>query len=156
MALTPAWAPNFHPLVVHFPIALLVVAAMVDLAAVVFKHDGWVNATATMLYVLGAVFAVAAYVTGRSAAGTVLLPGMAHPLVDEHWNWAFRMIWYFGALAAVRLWLSFRARAPRYPIRVALLIGGLAGLTILYETAARGGELVFRHGVGVEAVGTKE
>ena len=31
MNLVPAWAPNIHPLLVHFPIALLYAAAAVDL-----------------------------------------------------------------------------------------------------------------------------
>jgi uncharacterized membrane protein len=29
--LTPDWAPNIHPLIVHFPIALLVVTAFANL-----------------------------------------------------------------------------------------------------------------------------
>ncbi|WP_395085186.1 DUF2231 domain-containing protein [Gracilimonas sp.] len=30
LLITPDWAPNIHPLLVHFPIALLVVAAFAN------------------------------------------------------------------------------------------------------------------------------
>ncbi|SVE05786.1 uncharacterized protein METZ01_LOCUS458640, partial [marine metagenome] len=31
MALLPSWAPNLHPLIVHFPIAVLTAAVVADL-----------------------------------------------------------------------------------------------------------------------------
>ena len=51
---------------------------------------------ATLLYVLGTVGAVAAYVTGRAASQTIWLPGMAQAVVKEHWDWALRTVWFFG------------------------------------------------------------
>ena len=32
MSLIPDWAPNIHPLLVHFPLVLLLVAILVDCA----------------------------------------------------------------------------------------------------------------------------
>lgn len=90
MSLTPDWAPNIHPLIVHFPIAFLVMATLADLAGVILKGRKSVRDFATLLYAAGAVGTVMAYMTGRNAGDTVLLPAMATVLVDEHSDWAFR------------------------------------------------------------------
>ena len=47
MSLTPDWAPNIHPLVIHFPIALLVAAAMTDLADMLLRDRTSVRDAAT-------------------------------------------------------------------------------------------------------------
>ena len=84
MSLVPGWAPNLHPLIIHFPIALLFAAAMVDLVDALFERPAWLGVGATSLYLVGAAAAVVAYLTGRQAAATVFVPGMAHPIVEDH------------------------------------------------------------------------
>ena len=86
MSLIPSWAPNLHPLVIHFPIVLLITAATIDLVDTVFERPAWLGAAATSLYVAGAASTVAAYLTGVQAGSTVFIPGMAHPVVDDHRN----------------------------------------------------------------------
>ena len=150
MSLTPDWAPNIHPLIVHFPIAFLVMAALADLAGVILKGRKSVRDFATLLYAAGAVCAVMAYMTGRNAGDTVLLPAMATALVDEHSDWAFRTTWFFAFFASIRLALSFIVQASSHAVTGAAFVAGLAGLYMLFETAERGGRLVFEHGVGVQ------
>ena len=153
MSLTPDWAPNIHPLVVHFPIALLVAAAITDLAGILLRERTSVRDAATLLYAAGAVCAMVAYFTGRHAGETVLLPAMANVLVNQHADWAFRATWFFVFFASIRLTLSFIIRAPGHTATLVSFIGGLVGLYLLFETAERGGRLVFEHGVGVRAAG---
>ncbi len=153
MSLLPDWAPNIHPLVVHFPIAWWVAAVIVDLVALLLPRAAWANATASTLYPAGAVSAVMAYFTGRQAAATVFTPGMAHPIVLEHWNWALATTVGFALIALLRLWVSVsRPHPPRW-IRTALAVAALAALASLFETGERGARLVFEHGVGVSAPG---
>lgn len=151
MTLVPGWAPNLHPLVIHFPIVLLIAAAMVDLVDALFERPAWLGTAATNLYVAGAGAAIAAYLTGQQAAATVFLPGMAHPIVDDHRAWALLTAWYFGIVAVARL----SARLAGFPRarshRVLLLTAGLIGVLFLQQTAERGARLVFEHGVGVIA-----
>ena len=61
MPLIPSWAPNFHPLVIHFPIVLVMTAAVVDLVDVVFERSAWLRAATTTLYVAGAIATIVAY-----------------------------------------------------------------------------------------------
>jgi len=149
MNLVPDWAPNIHPLLVHFPIALLCAAAAVDLAGWAFRRNRPLRQFATLLYVLGTGGAVAAYLTGRAAAQTIWLPGMAQAVLRQHWDWALRTVWFFGIVTAVRLVLLRPSRRdPGLAIVSTFALVGLLGIGLLIETGDRGGRLVFQHGVG--------
>ena len=43
----------------------------------------------------------------------VWLPGMAHAIVKEHWDWAYRTVWFFGVITVARLVVLWpRQREP--------------------------------------------
>jgi uncharacterized membrane protein len=150
MSLVPEWAPNTHPLLVHFPIALLYAAIAVDLVGVVYRCNKPLRQAATLLYVLGTAGAVAAYLTGRAASQSVWLAGMAEPVLREHWDWAWRTVWFFPIATAVRLVLLRPAkREPAAALVAALALVGLVGIGLLLATGDRGGRLVYQHGVGI-------
>jgi uncharacterized membrane protein len=149
MSLVPSWAPNIHPLVVHFPIALLSAAAVVDLVAWVFRRNGALRNGATLLYVLGTGGAIAAYLTGRAASQTIWLPGMAQAVIGEHWSWALRTVWFFALVTVARLvFLRPLGRVRGHALVAAFVLLGLVGISLLIETSDRGGRLVYEHGVG--------
>ena len=149
MNLVPGWAPNIHPLLVHFPIALLCAAAAVDVVGWVFRRNRPLRQLATLLYVLGTGGAVAAYVTGRAASQTIWLPGMAQAVLRQHWDWALRTVWFFGIVTAIRLVLLRPSRRdPSHAIVATFALVGLVGIGLLLETGDRGGRLVYQHGVG--------
>src|SRR5215213_10476126 len=126
MSLIPDWAPNIHPVLVHFPIALLVTAAALDLIACLLRRNRRLRDTATILYVIGTLAALAAYVTGRAASQTIWLPGMAHAVVSDHWDWAWRVVWFFGIVTTLRLVLLRSSRqTPAPALIVAFALAGL-------------------------------
>ena len=148
MALLPSWAPNLHPLVIHFPIALMIVAAFADLVDSLVGRPQWLGSAATTLFALGAAGAIVACLSGQQALETVLMPGMAHPIVESHRTWALATTFYFSLLTLIRVVAAYRAPlARRY--RFVLLIASLVGVAGLQQTAERGGRLVFEQGVGV-------
>ena len=154
MALLPTWAPNLHPLVIHFPIAIIIVAAFADLVDTLFGRPGWLTYAATTLFVLGSAAAIAACLTGQQALDTVLMPGMAHPIAQAHRTWAIATTIFWSMLTLIRVGVAFRAPlARRY--RVALLIAALVGVAGLQQTAERGGRLVYEQGVGVIGSGVR-
>ena len=151
MPLVPAWAPNLHPLLVHFPIALLLAAGAVDLADLLLRGSAPVRNTATWLYIAGAAAAVAAYFSGVSALEMrALSPGGA-AVAAAHADWAFRATWLFAFFASVRLAMSYALRPAPWLVAGALAVA-LVGLVALGETVRHGSRLVFEHGVGVRPV----
>ena len=153
----PDWLPNVHPLVVHFPIALLVVAALVDAVALVVRRTyPWVRASAVGLYALGALGAAAGFLTGRDASDEVDLPAQALTTLNAHADWALYLVWFAGLYAAVRvaaLWFDGRGREPgRLAVHAPLAALGLVGLFLVQQTAERGGQMVYQYGVAVAAV----
>ncbi len=142
---------TLHPLLVHFPIGLIAAAALFDLASLAAGMRRTARRLATGLYLAGAAALLAAYFTGRGDAPLVRIPGAAHALVDDHWTWALRATVFVGVCAVGRLGLELSGRlaARRYWLPVAA--AGLAGLLLLFQTAERGGRLVYEYGVGVAA-----
>ncbi len=145
----PDWAPNLHPIVVHFPIGLLVTAFVVDVFAFVFRRQQFLNQGAAGLYTLGTLLACVAFLTGRNAAATVFTPGMAHALVDEHWTWGLWTTLYFCALTSLRLVAQRRLATEPRTLWGLMVLGGALGVLLLAGTAERGAGLVYQYGVGV-------
>ena len=149
MTLLPEWAPNLHPLIIHFPIAWWIAAVVVDLVALAIPRAAWADTVASFLYPAGAFSALGAYFTGRQAAATVLMPGMALPIVQQHENWALATTIAFSVVALVRLWARFRRPQPQRAIRTALVGAALVAMVFLFQTGERGARLVYERGVGV-------
>ena len=155
MPLIPAWAPNLHPLVVHFPIALLFAAGAVDLAGLLIPAHRPLRDTATWLYVGGAATAVFTYFTGYTAAQAGAFSPEVTLLVDAHADRAFAATWLFAFFASLRLAMSYILR-PRRALRLGAFAVALIGLGALAQAALLGARLVFEQGLGVQAVAVAE
>ena len=149
MQLIPPWAPNIHPMIVHFPIVLVMLAAAADLIHLVRPRARGLEAIVPLLYLLGALSAVSAYVSGRLAATAVFTPGMAHGLVDDHKSWALATMSCFVLVAVLRLGVRFTGRDNSRGARLLFLALGLTVLVLVQQTAERGARLVYEQGVGV-------
>ena len=137
----PDWAPNIHPLLVHFPIALLYAAIAVDLVGCACWCNKPLRQAATLLYGLGAVGAIAAYLTGHAASQTVWLPGMAEPVLKEHWDWAWRTVWFFPIVTVVRTHpLRLRLAVPER-VAAEVRIGQLVSVKVEGDRAVYRGQV---------------
>jgi uncharacterized membrane protein len=140
---------SFHPQVVHFAIALLIVG-------VVFR---WISLTgrfafsgpaASALLLFGTASVAAAAYTGIAAHGPVeRVPGSRDAVV-VHEDWGIRARNVFFGVAAVEVLALFLARRQKArPAHLLSGVVGLAGLFCLYEAAEHGGELVYSYAGGV-------
>ena len=152
MPLIPDWAPSIHPLLVHFPITLLITAFAVDLISTWRPVSPSIRASASWLYCGGALMALAAYFSGLGAASTVLVSFDEDVAVTAHFTWAERTTWFFVFFASFRLSMSYIWHSTARWLRVASLLIALTGIGMLLATAEHGGRLVFRYGVGVAPV----
>lgn len=143
--------PNFHPILVHFTIALFSLATVLlfilTLAGrrlpeklrqqweAVAYWNLWLGATATIFTVLA----------GFYAFNTVDHDAPSHAAMSDHRNWAIGFLILALVLAG---WSLIRTRAGR-PLGAAFIVVLLAGQSVLVSTGWHGGELVYRHGLGV-------
>ncbi len=151
----PDWAPGLHPLVIHFPIALLVSAVAVDLASLVFRSRDAIRTVATAMFFAGGAAALVAFLTGQDSADGQSIAPLLTPYVTDHADWAFYTMWFFVIYGVVRMaaHLAEHVRGAGWPshtaARLTFTIVGAMGMFLLFQTGDRGARLVFEHGIGV-------
>lgn len=143
--------PNWHPVAVHFTVALVTAATLFVIAAFIFKgrkrSDAFHAAAAWSLW-LGAAATVLTIAAGLYAYGSVTHDAVSHAAMTDHRNWAFAtaaLIW----LAA--LW-SFATARGSYKIGRGATLVLLLATVMVGATAYKGGDLVYRYGLGVQSL----
>ncbi|MCF8238656.1 MAG: hypothetical protein K9I85_10900 [Saprospiraceae bacterium] len=140
-------ATHIHAMLVHFPIALVIVGFLSELVGLVlkrpfFRQVGW------MLLLLGAAGAVAAYFTGK-VAGEGMEDGALGRALSTHMEaagWAVAAILAAVGLRIIAMIFDVRFKSLKW----IALIGFAAAVGALGRTGYLGGQLVFRHGAGIE------
>jgi uncharacterized membrane protein len=142
--------PNWHPIWVHFAIALLVTGT------VIYAIFGWKATSGTteptqalvvsrwMLW-LGGIASLVSLLTGYWASTSVAHDDLAHANMLVHRNWAIGATVIFGIGAG---WEFLRRKANRASVFSAALF--LAGGAALLVTGMEGAENVYEHGLGVK------
>jgi len=135
-----------HPMVVHFPIALLLTSWLFDLLALRWR-GGQFRETSLSLLVLGVLAAAVALFTGHGAEEAVEQGGkIPKQAIETHEALAFASFWIFAGLLGLRgisYWGLMRERPG-------LVLGlGVAGSLLLLVAGYFGGDLVYRYGAGV-------
>ena len=141
----------FHPQIVHFVIALLVVGVIMRLVSLTGRLK-WTDPAATSLILIGTVAAVFAVWSGEQAHGPAeRVPG-AGDAVENHEQWGERTRNLFLIIAVLEIASQALKGSNRRGIGkgVAAASGvlGLLGLFLLYETGEHGGEIVYEYAGG--------
>jgi uncharacterized membrane protein len=148
--------PSFHPAVVHFPLALLSCAALLDVLCLFVRSYMWMDRAATASYLGGTIGAGLAYLSGLHAAGSLAsIPEKAAATLTVHKTFALYTIAAFAGVTILRFLVTRLSlhdnRIHLGFFRLLALPAALAAVVLLAITADHGGGLVYQHGVGVEA-----
>src|SRR3989339_487836 len=158
---------DFHPIIVHFPVALLTLYAILEIFNLkILTRQIFYGRLKGTLVILGSLGPLAALPTGKTAAEFQIGPlksGSFVNLIQTHALWATIAAWIFSLLAAAYLigWLKEKLPPikgfgplekfialifwlPRLilktPLKYLLALLGLVSITI---TGALGGALVY-------------
>ncbi|WP_341906767.1 DUF2231 domain-containing protein [Fluviicola taffensis] len=142
-------APHLHAMVIHFPIALLMVGFLSEGISLFSKNEFFKKASFYLL-ILGTLGAIVAFLSGRYASEG-MTDGMFQEPLGMHEeaafvtlslaiaNVIFKTVFYFiNYQKSWVKWVSFTL--------FGFLIGSVA------RTGYLGGELVFKHGAGIQLV----
>jgi uncharacterized membrane protein len=134
-------------MIVHFPIALVLVAFLSELIGHIFKKQFFLQAS-VYLVVLAGLGALAAYLTG-DAAGDGMEGGSLQRALEDHEVSAILTLWLTIAAAGAKIVLYFVKKEMRWlKILAFTLLFAAAGSVA--RTGYLGGQLVFKHAAGVE------
>ncbi len=145
----PEIIPNLHPLAVHFPIALISVSAFFHVAALATRGKQACAAHCSTLahttLWLGALAALPTVFFGWQAFNSVNHDEAGHAAMLLHRTWALATLALLVVLAGWDFWRSKVDAMPAW-----WFVGAVIGAWGMVATTAwHGGELVYRHGLGV-------
>ncbi len=150
----PEIIPNWHPIFVHFTVALFSLAAGLFVITPFVKpplQEQWRIVARWALW-FGAGITVITGLTGLYAYNTVAHDTPSHAAMTEHRNWAIVTITLFLSLA---IWSVLRVRRQQ-ALGVAFVGLMVVGGGLLGSTAWHGGEVVYRYGLGVMSLPKKD
>ncbi|MFL5395905.1 MAG: DUF2231 domain-containing protein [Myxococcales bacterium] len=153
----PDWNA-IHPLVVHFPIALLLVAPVLALVGVAANQRAFL-VSALLLMSFGTAAAWLAVATGEAASEVAKAFPHAEAVLDRHQDLAETACTLATVVTLVYAALLFAPVALKRPLRRAASLAAHVGFLAVYavtavhlvQTAHHGGVLV--HQLGVHAGG---
>lgn len=139
--------PSLHPLLVHFPIALWLTALAFWTYALMRDDAGAWKAGRALLY-LGTIAGIATLISGYLAAEALGHDSPGHDRVHVHRDYMI-VTTALAALTAIAAWIARNRQGAGTRVLLLLGLGVTAGALTL--GADRGGELVYRYGMGVSS-----
>ena len=145
----------WHPIFVHFSVALLSVATLFYVLAALFpravSRNQWIDFGRWNLWI-GSGISVVTVLLGWLAYNTVNHDDPSHEAMEVHATLALITLGTFGCIA---LWVALHKRLRAEPSR--MVTGSLLiAFAFLVATGLRGGELVFHYGLAVDSLPKSE
>lgn len=140
---------NFHPIVVHFPIAFLCGAALLYFLAAAIGSES-LKWAAFWSLILGTLAAAVSIATGLEAGeGVMVAESVRTALLDHHKH----LMIATGVIAAAMTIWALVARPMPSRFRWAFLVGLLVMCGVLARGADYGGRMVYDYNAGGNACG---
>jgi len=154
----PEIIPNLHPVFVHFTVALLSVSTGLFIALQLFgarlpeSLRQQLRSVARWNLWLGAAITLITVAAGFYAYNTVAHDAPSHAAMTDHRNWALATAPLFIGIALWSMVCVWKKKMLGGRFVIALLVAQ----ALLLSTAWRGGEVVYRYGLGVMSLPQSE
>jgi uncharacterized membrane protein len=135
-----------HPLAVHLPIAVVLLAPAIDAIGFFAKKTDLSN-LAIGLYVFGVIASLFATATGQAAFDVAVDGGATGELLNTHADDANLIPWLLILLVIVRVVAPKKLGSKGHAVALVL---GFAMWPYVFLVGQSGGALVFEHGIGVK------
>ncbi len=140
---------EFHPKVVHFPIAFTLAYILLETVGIIFKKEFFSKAAHLLLF-FGVLGALAAVLTGEQAEEAFeYWNKQSSDLVEAHEQFATYTLWYFTGVLVLRTFVTIKKKFSGM-LKYMFLVLAIAGSYLIYKTGDLGGQMVYKHAVGTE------
>lgn len=137
---------HWHPMTVHFPIALSIVAMGMYVYSLI-QSDESTWRIGYLLHGFATLGAILAVLTGRSAGGESILTSDIDPIFQNHQILGYVILWL---MAMLLLWQYLRIHKMQFKEKIALVCAYLIVLCTISYGSWLGGRMVYEKGIGVE------
>ena len=141
---------DLHPLIAHFPIALLLVGVACDAIGIAMRRDFFFR-TGYLLFSLGALSAIPVALTGEQAGELAQHIDRIAADLDDHDAFGTAATLLAVGLALIRTHFTLKKRFTG-SIRYIYLAFALVAAGLIAAAGYTGGHLVYRYGAGTAPV----
>ncbi|MFN0203973.1 MAG: DUF2231 domain-containing protein [Bacteroidia bacterium] len=134
-----------HPLIVHFPIALLFFSGALYAFALVKNHANFLQ-FASLSHLVGTISIIAAIISGQQAEAQTIHTHDIHAIIERHGLLSWVCIWAFALLYVWQLLRIKKNIAWEKYLFLAVFMGMLG---LIGYSAHLGGQMVYEKGAGV-------
>lgn len=138
---------TIHPMIVHFPIALIIVGFTADIVSLFFRNEKCLSKTGFYLMVLGALGAIAAWGSGQLFAAKPS-EGAIMSVFEKHETGALITMIIMIIGASFRIWLVVKKKDETQLKWIALGFYFLALVSVAF-TGFMGGKMVYEFMIGL-------
>jgi uncharacterized membrane protein len=134
---------HLHPMIVHFPIALITVGFFAEVLSLFFSQEKCLSKTGFYLMVLGALSAIAAWTTGQLFTNEPVAGEIA-AVFEKHETGAIITMILMIIGSAFRIWLTIKKEEESKLKWIAFGIYFLAFASVTF-TGFMGGTMVYNY-----------
>ena len=137
---------HIHPMIVHFPIAIIIVGFLADTLYLFFKQESWLSKAGFSLMLLGTLAACVAALTGILFT-TAPTEGEIAGIYQLHITGACVTVTIMLLASIFRIYVVLKQREERFKwIVYGLYVGGTAAVSF---TGFIGGTMVYTYMLGI-------
>jgi uncharacterized membrane protein len=137
---------HIHPMIVHFPIALIITGFFADTLYLFYKKEEWLHKMGFFLMILGTVAALASALAGDLFTSEPTEGDIVH-MYNLHVTGAVITLIIMSAVSLLRIYYFIKQKEDRFRWSIYCLY--LAGTAAVSFTGFIGGTMVYSYMIGI-------